>query len=594
MRSAPNAQLPISNIAESDLHEYAASAPNSGLKHHPKAARPRSDASQPQSSKWPSSRWSRGTASANGTSFMPDKGQNRNRKSKYSRSRIMNELKDQDQWPLKKEKYSQNSTRRNNVSSSSKRNVESKIAAIVRGAQAHTLYDYHPLIENVPTARNYIAMTRDHDQVLFGKFDQYQKPEERKKFQNHPKVLSASVTMSTEELTEKINELLEKIILAKRKNNDSSETERIDVQRIGQGAFGRVFSMKTHEALPCIVNWLRKYSKDITDRVYSRYLQPSEKQWTKLETMSNQKLRKHVKSSRRLVIKIQVLDGKEYGRQRVIKEDVLLRFINSVDEDRVYHVNINDLGSHDEQEKDISLNTVKMLKRNKHVSPINQGETRSTRCSDCKNILVEGSKYFPRFLFGATFRNQYRITVMTHLNGDTLTEYLRKNKKFRLQHYVILEKALMTLWGTGTVHGDLHPSNIMMVKTIDIQGNEEYEPYIFDLGYALRFDVSPMSQTGVNKTTWKHPLTTLHQRWNEGYMNGEWAMFTKEAALNIRNKFIRARVFKTYFDWKLLESLQKILLYKVTNQELADMRCRECKRGIQSMKAAVKDRKWTG
>jgi serine/threonine protein kinase len=105
----------------------------------------------------------------------------------------------------------------------------------------------------------------------------------------------------------------------------------------------------------------------------------------------------------------------------------------------------------------------------------------TTRCVSlkCAARPVCARDISPKFYFGgADPTARLFITVMEFVNGDTLYKYLSKRSNITASTYLAIEKAIVTMWLTGIVHGDLHEDNIM----ISPNGSKAW---VIDFGFAV-------------------------------------------------------------------------------------------------------------
>ena len=103
----------------------------------------------------------------------------------------------------------------------------------------------------------------------------------------------------------------------------------------------------------------------------------------------------------------------------------------------------------------------------------------ATRCAPLSCASKSACTPSPKLYFaGVDPAARAFVTVMELANGDTLYEYLRRKKVLTAATYLNIEKAIVTMWLNGIVHGDLHEDNILVSPT----GNRVW---IIDFGFAV-------------------------------------------------------------------------------------------------------------
>lgn len=104
----------------------------------------------------------------------------------------------------------------------------------------------------------------------------------------------------------------------------------------------------------------------------------------------------------------------------------------------------------------------------------------TTRCVSlkCAARQICAKDISPKFYFaGADPSARIFVTFMEFVSGETLFNYLGRRPMTAVT-YLVIEKAIVTMWLTGIVHGDLHEDNIM----ISPNGTKAW---IIDFGFAV-------------------------------------------------------------------------------------------------------------
>lgn len=212
------------------------------------------------------------------------------------------------------------------------------------------------------------------------------------------------------------------------------------------------------------------------------------------------------KTAGRAVVKLQVLQSRN-GRRTAVKEDLVLRYINQVHPSRL-----------------------------------------RARIDNCET-LATGEQAFPEFLYGCTMwtpSGVFRLSFLSYLEGSlTLGSFLVRfgTRAFTVRHYVQLERALMTLWLAGFVHGDVHDSNVMMVPRAGAP--TEYDPYLIDLGFAVRLPEEVVKE--------------MADLWRVDYLTERMRMFTRAAVNVVRTRLIQRGYKSANPDWKFLAGIRQVL-----------------------------------
>lgn len=103
----------------------------------------------------------------------------------------------------------------------------------------------------------------------------------------------------------------------------------------------------------------------------------------------------------------------------------------------------------------------------------------ATRCAPLSCAARSACTPSPKLYFaGVDPAARVFVTVMQLVQGDTLDNYLRRKKVLTAATYLIIEKAIVTMWLNGIVHGDLHTDNIMITPS----GNKVW---LIDFGFAV-------------------------------------------------------------------------------------------------------------
>ena len=103
----------------------------------------------------------------------------------------------------------------------------------------------------------------------------------------------------------------------------------------------------------------------------------------------------------------------------------------------------------------------------------------ATRCAPLSCAAKSACTPSPKLYFaGVDAAARVFVTVMELVNGDTLYDYVRRKKVLTASTYLNIEKAIVSMWLNGIVHGDLHEDNILISPT----GNRVW---IIDFGFAV-------------------------------------------------------------------------------------------------------------
>lgn len=104
--------------------------------------------------------------------------------------------------------------------------------------------------------------------------------------------------------------------------------------------------------------------------------------------------------------------------------------------------------------------------------------SKATACAKLNGSKVKlcSSTIVPQFhMAGADHEYGVFVTVMSRLHADLLDAHLHK---MSARMYVAVEKALVTLWLLGVVHGDAHTANILY-------NSKSNKAYILDFGMSI-------------------------------------------------------------------------------------------------------------
>lgn len=103
----------------------------------------------------------------------------------------------------------------------------------------------------------------------------------------------------------------------------------------------------------------------------------------------------------------------------------------------------------------------------------------ATRCTRLSCAARPACTPSPKLYFaGVDVAARVFVTVMELVNGVTLYEYLRGKRTLTPSTYLNIEKAIVSMWLNGIVHGDLHDDNIMVSRN----GSRVW---VIDFGFAV-------------------------------------------------------------------------------------------------------------
>jgi tRNA A-37 threonylcarbamoyl transferase component Bud32 len=103
----------------------------------------------------------------------------------------------------------------------------------------------------------------------------------------------------------------------------------------------------------------------------------------------------------------------------------------------------------------------------------------ATRCVSLTCAAKAACAPSPRFYFaGVDPSARVFVTVMQFVQGDTLYDFIKHRRTISASTYLNIEKAVVSMWLNGIVHGDLHADNIL----ISPSGNKVW---LVDFGFAV-------------------------------------------------------------------------------------------------------------
>lgn len=179
-----------------------------------------------------------------------------------------------------------------------------------------------------------------------------------------------------------------------------------------------------------------------------------------------------------------------------------------------------------------------------HEAQVHAYLNRPTSCVNmpCTTQKVCSAPYVPRFYMGGIdVEHGVFVLVMGIVAGVSPLASLIDQRKITAQMYVDVEKALITLWLLGVVHGDMHRENIL-VRASDSR------PFIIDFGLAvvLPRSLRPLLRHSVTNALTSSSTSVANAAWYKRNMLGTY----------VNSVVFHKRKFKWYNpDGKLLRLL---------------------------------------
>lgn len=167
---------------------------------------------------------------------------------------------------------------------------------------------------------------------------------------------------------------------------------------------------------------------------------------------------------------------------------------------------------------------------------------------------LRGRDCFTKTLFGATVNtgepimrtvSPCRFTVMGYISEPiTLRQYMKTQLPYTAQDYVLLERAVMTMWLSGVLHCDLHYDNVLLSYQHEFVEKHKYvyRPYIIDFGYAIPFP--------------EHMRSQVLQAWNADWNSTRLDFMVAEAEALVKDRKAGEGFDEINWDVKLLKAVR--------------------------------------
>ena len=187
-----------------------------------------------------------------------------------------------------------------------------------------------------------------------------------------------------------------------------------------------------------------------------------------------------------------------------------------------------------------------------------------------KKLSPSCKKYFPKFFdFKGDFDNYKVYIALEYVQGKTLKDHMLYTFKPNRSIINSVQDAIMCMWKSGVVHGDLHLNNIMIdsknnIKLIDFGAGMMVSPYTGKQSINVWFTNKQLKMFGRinNRKSFVFPSNPNHFYF--GYNVPFYAESHKRMIKNLIGK--DNNVSKPYTTMKNLRKLSKMLRFKETSK----------------------------